>query len=114
MIAVMEATVVKAFQQSSALASFGGFRCNSVSFRRSQLQYFQQWEGKDEGGTTQKKEKVEVGSKEYIQGFLSSPIQDETLPERGSGLGQALKLGGGVSVALILLVIGFLASNGLI
>lgn len=59
-------------------------------------------------------EKVEVGSKEYLEGFLSSPIQDETVAERGSGLEQALKLGGGVTIVLVLLVVGFLASNGLL
>ena len=57
---------------------------------------------------------VEVGTKEYYGGFLSSPIQDETVAERGSGLEQALKLGGGVVVVLVVLVLGFMASNGLI
>ncbi|KAG7359580.1 hypothetical protein IV203_034678 [Nitzschia inconspicua] len=59
-------------------------------------------------------EKVEVGSTEYLEGFLSSPIQDLTVAERGNGLEQALKLGGGVAIVLILLVFGFLFSNGLI
>jgi hypothetical protein len=49
-----------------------------------------------------------------LKGFVSSPIQDETVAERGSGLEQALKLGGGVSLVLVALVVAFLASNGLI
>ena len=57
---------------------------------------------------------VEVGTKEYYTGFLSSPIQDETVAERGNGLEQALKLGGGVLVVLAVLVVAFLASNDLI
>jgi hypothetical protein len=57
---------------------------------------------------------VEVGTKEYYTGFLSSPIQDETVAQRGNGLEQALKLGGGVLVVLVVLVAGFLASNDLI
>ena len=59
-------------------------------------------------------EQVEVGTKEYYSGFISSPIQDETVAERGSGLEQALKLGGGVLFVLVFLVLGFMASNGLI
>jgi len=59
-------------------------------------------------------EQVEVGTKEYYSGFLSSPIQDETVAERGSGLEQALKLGGGFALALVALFVGFMASNGLI
>ena len=57
---------------------------------------------------------VEVGSKDYYDGFLSSPIQDETVAERGSGLEQALKLGGGFAAVLAVLFVGFMASNGLI
>lgn len=57
---------------------------------------------------------VEVGSKEYYSGFLSSPIQDETVAERGSGLEQAVKLGGGVVLVLVVLLAGFMASNGLL
>ena len=63
---------------------------------------------------TKSEEQVEVGTKDYYSGFLSSPIQDETVAERGSGLEQALKLGGGVVAVLVVLVAGFLASNGLI
>jgi len=57
---------------------------------------------------------VEVGSKEYLEGFLSSPIQDETIQQRGSGLEQALKLAGSASIILAVLFIGFMASNGLL
>ena len=59
-------------------------------------------------------EKVQVGSKEYLGGFLSSPIQDESVAERGSGLEQALKLGGSVTVVLLALFLGFMAANGLL
>lgn len=63
---------------------------------------------------TKAEDQVEVRTKDYYSGFLSSPIQDETVAERGSGLEQALKLGGGVVVVLVVLVAGFLVSNGLI
>lgn len=63
---------------------------------------------------TNDNEKVQVGSKEYLGGFLSSPIQDESVAERGSGLEQALKLGGTVTVVLLALFLGFMASNGLL
>jgi hypothetical protein len=60
-------------------------------------------------------EKVRVGSKEYLEGFLSSPIQDSTVPgERGNGLEQAVKLGGGAAVVLAILVFVFMSSNGLL
>ena len=59
-------------------------------------------------------ENVRVGSKEYLEGFLSSPIQDSSVSERGSGLEQALKLGGSVAAGLIVLLLGFMASNGLL
>jgi len=69
----------------------------------------------DEAQPARKTEdEVEVGSKDYYGGFLSSPIQDETVAERGSGLEQALKLGGGAVVVLVALVVGFMASNGLL
>jgi len=57
---------------------------------------------------------VQVGSKEYLQGFLLSPIEGKTTSERGSGLEQALKLGGSVALGLSLLFLGFMASNGLL
>lgn len=66
------------------------------------------------GQAAKTEEQVEVGTKEYYDGFLSSPILDETVAERGSGLEQALKLGGGVVLVLIVLVAGFMASNGLL
>ena len=57
---------------------------------------------------------VPVGSKSYYKGFVASPIVDDTIADRGSGVEQAVKLGGGVTVGLIVLVLGFLASNGLL
>jgi hypothetical protein len=59
-------------------------------------------------------DKVEVGSKEYLEGFISSPLQDESVAERGSGLEQALKLAAGCTVVLGALFIGFMASNGIL
>jgi hypothetical protein len=59
-------------------------------------------------------DQVEVGSKEYLEGFISSPIQDESVAERGSGLEQALKLGGFFTIGLAVLFLGFMASNGLL
>ena len=62
----------------------------------------------------EKEQQVEVGSKSYYEGFLSSPIQDETVAERGSGLEQALKLAAIFTVGLLVLFVGFLASNELL
>lgn len=59
-------------------------------------------------------EKVQVGSKEYLEGFISSPINDNSVAERGSGLEQALKLGGSAALFLVVLFVGFMASNGLL
>jgi hypothetical protein len=59
-------------------------------------------------------ELVKVGTKEYLDGFISSPIRDESVSERGSGLEQAIKLAGGVTAILVALVLGFMASNGLL
>lgn len=58
--------------------------------------------------------KVKVGSKEYMQGFLSSPVDQNVTTERGTGLEQALKLSGGVVAVLAILFLGFMASNGLL
>lgn len=69
----------------------------------------------------QKKDLVKVGTKEYLEGFISSPIRDSSSvsatsksSDRGSGLEQAIKLAAGVSVLLIVAVAGFMASNGLL
>jgi hypothetical protein len=75
----------------------------------------QQGDKGDDGPAAAKTEdQVEVGTKEYYDGFLASPILDETVAERGSGLEQALKLGGGAVLVLSVLVLGFMASNGLL
>ena len=76
----------------------------------------------DDGGTSSDEavtinaNKVQVGSKEYLDGFLSSPIQDDTIntAERGTGLEQGLKLAGSATVVLVVLFLGFVASNGLL
>eukprot|EP00980_Cylindrotheca_fusiformis_P014505 scaffold3875_cov123-Cylindrotheca_fusiformis.AAC.25 len=62
----------------------------------------------------EEEETVQVGSKEYLEGFVSSPIQDESVAERGSGLEQALKLAAAFSVGLVALFLGFMASNDLL
>jgi hypothetical protein len=85
-------------------------------------------DGEDEDGDAL----VRVGSMEYLSGFLTSPILrvdvgGETARRtgkgggggksggrgRGSGLEQAVKLGGYASAVLIILFLGFMASNGL-
>ena len=61
-------------------------------------------------------ENVKVGSSEYYKGFVSRKVDEE--PEaRITGdavLGPTLKLAGQVTVVLVLLTVGFLASNGII
>ncbi|KAJ1459709.1 hypothetical protein M885DRAFT_510914 [Pelagophyceae sp. CCMP2097] len=59
---------------------------------------------------------TKVGSKEYYEGFLESPIIDPSLVERdpNGGLDQALKLGATASAVLALLFVGFMKSNGLL
>jgi hypothetical protein len=76
---------------------------------RSRSTIFQNRDG--EGGGN---DEVQVGSREYLEGFISSPIQDDSVAKRGSGLEQALKLGGSVAVGLLALFLGFMASNGLL
>ena len=61
-------------------------------------------------------ENVKVGSSEHYQGFLSRKV-DEEPEERITGdaaLGPTLKLAGQVTAVLVLLTVGFLASNGII
>ena len=83
-------------------------------------------ESEDNGGSGDTYDKrdptlVKVGTKEYLDGFISSPIRASdpspsasTTSDRGSGLEQAIKLAGGVSLFLIVAIVGFMASNGLI
>jgi hypothetical protein len=54
-----------------------------------------------------------VGSKEYYQGFFSSPLKDESVASssRGDGVEQALKLGGSAMLFLTALTLAFLKSN---
>jgi hypothetical protein len=100
--AVVATQTVDAFHASS----FCSDRSNSI----------RQWNNLADDDTSVRIEdqSVEKGSKKYLEGLLSSPIQDETVVERGDGLEQALKLSAGVSIALIVLVVGFLVSNDLI
>lgn len=61
-------------------------------------------------------ELTQIGSKEYYEGFLKSDLRDDSTnnSERGDGLEQALKLGLYSAGVLGLLLLGFLASNGLL
>lgn len=59
---------------------------------------------------------VELGSTEYMQGMLRRPVDAET-DERVSGdkvLGPTLRLAGGVSGVLVVVVLAFLVSNGIV
>lgn len=61
-------------------------------------------------------EVVELGSREYIQGMVSRSLDAEPA-ERVTGdkiLGPTLRLAGVVTGFLVLLVLAFLASNGII
>ena len=61
------------------------------------------------------KDVVVVGSKDYYEGFLTTPIEDfDADRDPNGGLDQALKLGGGATVVLGALFLGFMASNGLL
>ena len=55
-------------------------------------------------------ERTEVGSAEYYKGFVSTPIAES----RGDGTEQAIKLGGGAVAIVGALLVGFMASNGLL
>ena len=62
---------------------------------------------------SESKELTEVGSQEYYKGFIQSSLKDDSV-DRGDGLDQALKLGLYTGGILILLVVAFLSSNGLL
>ena len=53
---------------------------------------------------------VQVGSKAYYEGFLSTPLEEN----RGDGTEQAIKLGASTLGVVGLLFVGFMASNGLL
>jgi len=59
---------------------------------------------------------VTVGTREYFEGFLSSPINDSsvTASSRGDGTEQAIKMAGSTIGFLGILFLGFMASNGLL
>ncbi|KAL1515133.1 hypothetical protein AB1Y20_004194 [Prymnesium parvum] len=56
------------------------------------------------------KMRTQVGTKTYYEGFLSSPLEES----RGDGTEQALKLGLATTGVVGVLLVGFLASNGLV
>eukprot|EP00588_Corethron_pennatum_P031627 CAMPEP_0194345782 /NCGR_PEP_ID=MMETSP0171-20130528/105051_1 /TAXON_ID=218684 /ORGANISM="Corethron pennatum, Strain L29A3" /LENGTH=129 /DNA_ID=CAMNT_0039112807 /DNA_START=52 /DNA_END=441 /DNA_ORIENTATION=+ len=59
---------------------------------------------------------VPVGSPEYYRGFVSRGL-DEEPDQRVTGdavLAQTLKFAGGAAAIIVLLTVGFLASNGII
>ena len=53
---------------------------------------------------------VQVGSKAYYEGFLSTPLEENS----GDGTEQAIKLGASTLGVVGLLFVGFMASNGLL
>ena len=60
--------------------------------------------------------KVEVGSSEYIKGMVTSSVEEDAASDRVKGdklLGPTLKLAGGTALALVALLLAFMASNGL-
>ena len=66
--------------------------------------------------SSDEKKKTKIGSSEYYQGFVTQSINDEP-EERVTGdavLIPTLKFVGSISVVLILLTVGFLASNDLL
>ena len=69
--------------------------------------------GEEEG---KEAELTEVGSTEYYKGFFTSDLQDSSIntSQRGDGLDQAIKIGAYTAGFLVVLVLGFLASNGLL
>ncbi|CAB9519818.1 expressed unknown protein [Seminavis robusta] len=59
---------------------------------------------------------VQLGTQEYYQGFVSRSLDEEPV-ERVTGdavLGPTFKFVGGFAVVLVGLVLGFMASNGLL
>lgn len=63
----------------------------------------------------EQKEQVQVGSKEYYEGFISRDLAEDS--ERVTGdavLNPTFKFVGGVSIVIVVLLIAFLFSNGLI
>ena len=69
--------------------------------------------GEEEG---KEAELTKVGSTEYYKGFFTSDLQDSSIntSQRGDGLDQAIKIGAYTAGFLVVLVLGFLASNGLL
>lgn len=70
-------------------------------------------------GNTTAVPSTEVGSREYLRGFIASPLDEagrEDLVSRDAmgGLDQGLKLAGGAAAVLAALFLGFMASNGLL
>ena len=53
---------------------------------------------------------TEVGSKAYYDGFLSTPLEES----RGDGTEQAIKLAASTVGVVAVLLLGFMASNGLL
>ena len=57
---------------------------------------------------------TKVGSKAYYQGFLTQPVDENVTRERGDGTEQAVKFAASSFVVISFLLLGFMASNGLI
>ena len=58
---------------------------------------------------------TKVGSRAYYEGFLTQPVDDESVTtERGDGTEQALKFAASSAGVVAVLFFGFMASNGLL
>ena len=65
---------------------------------------------------SEEEEQVKLGSKEYYSGFLQRGMNEEPI-ERVSGdalLGPILKFSAGSFVVIVVFLLGFMASNGLL
>lgn len=59
-------------------------------------------------------ELTKVGSKAYYDGFFTQPVDASVTEERGDGTEQALKFAASSFGVIAVLLLGFLASNGLL
>ena len=59
-------------------------------------------------------ELTKVGSKAYYEGFFTQPVDETVTAERGDGTEQAVKFAASSFGVIAVLLLGFLASNGLL
>jgi len=60
------------------------------------------------------KDLTKVGSKDYYKGFFTQPIDERVTVQRGDGTEQAIKFAASSFAVIAALLLGFLASNGLL